>query len=342
MSMIPLSDSTWESQSWQTLLSNTITDVNQLAELLQLDITQLKALLPSETESFHLKVPMPYLKRIKLGDIHDPLLKQILPLAVEYQDSPGFTLDPLNENAANKLPGIIHKYANRILLTLTGTCAIHCRYCFRRHFPYDSNQISNQKWETIVNYLKNQPQVNEIILSGGDPLILNDKYLTKLLQNIALLPQIKRLRIHSRLPVVIPQRITDRFVQLLAESSFKSILVLHINHPNEIDAQLRQRLAKLHDQKILVLNQTVLLKNVNDHPETLANLSEALFVNHVMPYYLHLLDKVKGAAHFAIDEDTARKLYGELLSLLPGYLVPKLVSEAPNLTSKYPISAKFD
>ena len=318
---------------WQTELSQSVTDVKTL---LKLTGNSTEGILPlhQSTLQFPLRVPMPYIKRIESGNINDPLLMQVLPLSIEAEEVPGYIPDPLDESSTNLHPGIIHKYEGRVLLILTGSCAINCRYCFRRHFPYKDNQNSIKQWVDALSYIRNDQSISEVIYSGGDPLLNSDKKIRYLTEAIAEIPHVKRLRIHTRLPVVIPKRITAELLAILAETRLQTAMVLHINHPNELDTDVVESLTKLRDYNITLLNQSVLLKGINDQSIILRELSEKLFDAGVLPYYLHLLDKVAGAAHFDTEQVRAQKLIGELTYKLPGYLVPKLVVEIPGQLSK--------
>ena len=279
-------------------------------------------------------MPPAYLGRIKKGDPSDPLLRQILPLDVEFDDFPGYTDDPVGDLDAQVGPGLLHKYHGRALLVATGACAIHCRYCFRRHFPYQDAVVTPQKWQQIVEYLEKHEDIHEIILSGGDPLSLSDDRLIEFFTQLQTITSLTTLRIHTRLPIVIPQRITRHLTDALANSPLRIVFVTHINHANEIDCDVQNAINQLHKANVTLLNQSVLLKGVNDSEHTLRNLSKALFNMHILPYYLHQLDKVRGASHFAVDNGVARQIILSLTQQLPGYLVPKLVYEQAGHPSK--------
>lgn len=319
--------------SWQRLLSDTVDDATDLLTALNLPMSLLDGAEKGHA-SFALKVPKPYLSRIQKGNVNDPLLKQVLPLALEAIEQPGFTNDPLAEADANPLKGLVHKYHGRILLILSGACAINCRYCFRRHFPYQANQLGKAQWQSILDYIRQDESITEVIFSGGDPLATSDQRLQSFIQDLDAIAHLKRLRIHSRLPVVIPQRITDALSSLLSNSRLTTTMVLHINHAQEIDQQVQQAVKKLRAANITVLNQAVLLKGVNDQLEDQVNLSDALFDSGILPYYLFTLDPVAGAAHFDVDDQTAIQLHQALLTRLPGYLVPRLAREIPGRQSK--------
>lgn len=331
--------------SWQDELSSMITEPKVLFEKLQLDKRYLKAA-EAASKIFPLKVTQSYLNRIKIKTLDDPLLQQVLPLAQEFNpEDSAFKLsgqqeyrdDPLNESAFNPITGLIHKYHGRVLLIGSGQCAINCRYCFRRHFDYAANQPARQEWQNALNYILKNKDIDEVILSGGDPLVINDKYLSWLTQKIADIPHVQRLRIHSRLPVVLPRRITPELIDQLKNLRLDIVVVIHSNHAQEIDDKVATALTQLRNANITLLNQTVLLKGINNHSSTLIALNKKLFHYGVLPYYLHLLDKVTGAAHFDIERDAAIELHEELLEKLPGYLVPKLVQEIPSERSKTPV-----
>jgi EF-P beta-lysylation protein EpmB len=286
---------------------------------------------------FGLRVPRGYLRRIPKGDPDDPLLRQVLPLGAELLAAPGYGPDPVGDAAATARPGLLHKYRGRALLITTGACAVHCRYCFRRQFPYGETRIGAAQWGQIRAYLEADPGIDEVILSGGDPLVLSDQRLAELVQRLDAVAQLKRLRIHSRVPVVLPERIGPGLLAGLADSRLRRLLVLHANHPRELNAEVAAALAALREAGIDLLNQSVLLAGVNDREAILAELSERLFDCGVLPYYLHLLDRVQGAAHFAVDEAKAKALMQSLRARLPGYLVPRLVLEQAGAVSKTPL-----
>lgn len=310
---------------WQPKSSDFITDIDELLDLLKLPLTLKSTLYPAK--HFALRVPRAFVGKMVKGDPQDPLLLQVLPQSEERQTHLGYSADPLQEYSANAQRSIIHKYQSRLLLTLTGACAVHCRYCFRQHFDYQQNLPKARDWQQILGYIKKHPHVHEIILSGGDPLMLSNTKLKAAIAQLASLPQLTTLRIHSRTPVVCPERIDAELVDILSSTRFGVVLVLHANHPNEIDHTLATRLTPLWQAGITLLNQSVLLKGINDNADTLAALSHKLFTAHVLPYYLHMLDKVQGSAHFDIERQAAKSIHTQLMCKLSGYLVPKLVSE---------------
>ncbi|MFL9474505.1 EF-P beta-lysylation protein EpmB [Acinetobacter baumannii] len=326
-----------QEQNWQSQLSDLITDPLELLNLLELSTDQLLSGAILASEKFKLRVPRAFVGKMNAKDPLDPLLLQVLPHHLELEEHPEFVTDPLGEEAANQLPGVLHKYKSRFLLTLTGACAVHCRYCFRRHFPYQENLPKNEDWLNIKNYIESNPDINEVILSGGDPLTLSNRKLALWLERLSSLKQVKILRIHSRIPIVIPNRIDEELISLLKNSRLRIILVVHSNHASELDDFTCSKLLQLSEHHITVLNQAVLLKGVNDSAQTLTDLSYRLFEARVMPYYLHVLDKVKGAQHFDLIPSEIDAIYQDVLASLPGYLVPKLVREIAGEKNKTPL-----
>ena len=327
----------YQEQNWQSQLSDLITDPLELLEILELSKAQLLSGAILASGQFKLRVPRAFVRKMEVGNPLDPLLLQVLPHHLEMEEHEGFVTDPLDEEQANQIPGVLHKYKSRFLLTLTGACAVHCRYCFRRHFPYQENLPKNEDWLNIKGYLEAHPEINEVILSGGDPLTLSNRKLALWIERLESLSQIKILRIHSRVPIVIPERIDEELVSLLKNSRLRVILVVHSNHPAELDDLTCSKLSYLAKQNILVLNQAVLLKGVNDSAQTLVDLSQRLFEAQILPYYLHVLDKVKGAHHFDLGAEKIDHIYKEVLANLPGYLVPKLVREVAGENNKTPL-----
>ena len=326
-----------QTPGWQQALSEAFTDLESLLRYLDLEHTPLPEALQAARQ-FGLRVPRSFADLMRPGDVNDPLLRQVLPLAEETTELPGFSHNPVGDREAEVTPGLLHKYPGRALIVATGACAVHCRYCFRRHYPYESGSASPRQWDGIMVYLQGQPEIEEVILSGGDPLMVSDERLAGWLERLASLPQVKRLRLHTRLPVVLPQRITPELIKLLSGGRLQTLVVIHANHANELSASVADALASLHGSGITLLNQSVLLKGVNDCAETLQRLSERLFELHVLPYYIHLLDRVAGAAHFDIAEEEARSLIKQLQQRVPGYLVPKLVREIAGEASKTPVT----
>ncbi len=331
--MIPQSPPVKTKQSWQSLLANAVTDADEL--LAQLGLSgALTAIDREKIRQFPLRVPQSYIHKMRYGDRQDPLLKQVFPLIDESFDIEGYSSDPVGDQFAVTSPGILQKYQGRALLVTTGACAIHCRYCFRRHFPYaDSNPLASQLAHTLAE-LKADRSINEVILSGGDPLSLSDDKLAGLVSELEQIPHLKRLRIHTRLPVVLPARIDKRLLDWIAGCKLKVVMVIHANHANEIDDEAGLALFRLQQAGCQLLNQAVLLKGINDSAAALVTLSERLNDVNVMPYYLHVLDKVAGAHHFDVAEATAIELMDMIRKQLPGYLVPRLVREIQGEASK--------
>lgn len=320
--------------TWQTLLARSVTSPGVLLRRLGLDESLLVQGAEAGHRAFPVRVPEPWLARIRPGDPDDPLLRQVLPLAAEEDAPPGYVRDPLQESDATPTPGLIRKYRSRALLMVTGQCAINCRYCFRRHFPYPDHRLSPEQRDHVVDTLRASPEINEVILSGGDPLAANDRLLSAWASALATVTSLTRLRIHSRLPIVIPQRVDEALLGWIRACPLKLVMVVHVNHPREIDEHVRQALVKLADAGVTLLNQSVVLRGVNDRADILEELSERLFDAGVLPYYLHAFDPVAGAHHFDVSDDEARALVRELQAMLPGYLVPRLVREVPDRPGK--------
>jgi EF-P beta-lysylation protein EpmB len=291
--------------------------------------------------TFRLRVPRSYVARIRHGDPNDPLLRQVLPIGAELTDAPDYTADPLGERAALRAPGLLQKYHGRALLITTSACAVHCRYCFRREFPYAEQTSESSRWREALDEIARDTSIEEVILSGGDPLSLSDSRLASLTDAIQRIPHVRRLRVHTRQPVVLPSRVDEGLTQWLTQLRLPVVFVLHVNHPNEIDADVRAACALLHDSGVMLLNQTVLLQGVNDDASVLADLSRKLFEAGVLPYYLHVLDRVRGAAHFDVSEESARAIAGQLAALMPGYLVPRLAREIYGAPAKVTLSPSF-
>jgi EF-P beta-lysylation protein EpmB len=325
---------------WRVVLKEAVRDLDTLAEILQLPATDLAGLADA-SNPFPLLVPRPFIARMKKGDIHDPLLLQVMPRIAESVMAPGFSEDPLEERPLAE-SGVIQKYHGRVLLIASGACPIHCRYCFRRHFPYSAQLAARAHWRDAVDALRVSPETSEVILSGGDPLSLSTAKLIDLIEQLADIPHVARLRIHTRYPIVIPERIDGELLAALSASPLQTIVVVHANHPNEIDAAVEDALRRLARACNALLNQSVLLREVNDSVAALCELSQRLFSARVMPYYLHLLDRVQGSAHFDVDMSTALALMDGVRTMLPGYLVPKLVRETPGALSKVVVQKPAD
>ena len=320
------------SGTWQAEMKDAIRDLGTLVDRLNLPAEFKQEV--SAIRDFPVFVPASYLNRIQKGSPTDPLLLQVLPVADEDQFNPGFTADPLLERSSTLTPGLLQKYRRRALMIVAGACAIHCRYCFRRHFPYQESPKSVAHWEPAFAELESDLKINEIILSGGDPLTLVDAKLGQLVNRLEQITNLKRLRIHTRLPVVIPNRITDELVNILSQTGLQSIVVIHVNHAQELDSEVKRRLEQLHDAGILLLNQSVLLRGINDNEKALTDLSERLLECNVLPYYLHQLDPVAGAAHFQVPIERGMKLIAKLRANAPGYAVPRYVQEIPGELNK--------
>src|ERR1700722_2698701 len=325
---------------WQKELSEAISSPEELIAALGLD----HGLLPAARKavaSFRLRVPRSYVARMRAGDPADPLLRQVLPIERELDLVPDFVADPLGEHAALRAPGLLQKYRGRALMITTSACAVHCRYCFRREFPYSEQTSESPRWRAALSEIGRDGSLEEVILSGGDPLSLSDARLKSLTDALATIPHVRRLRVHTRQPVVLPSRVDDGLVSWLRSVSLPTVFVLHANHPNEIDADVRAACEKLRASGVTLLNQSVLLRGVNDDVEVLAELSRRLFDTGVLPYYLHVLDRVRGAAHFEVPEEEARVIAGDLASRLPGYLVPRLVREIYGAPAKVTLAPQF-
>ncbi|OEE36739.1 EF-P beta-lysylation protein EpmB [Vibrio anguillarum] len=327
-------------QNWLQQLTNAISNPAELLQQLEIDPALWQNGFAAR-KLFALRVPQSFVDRMEKGNPYDPLLRQVLPLNEEFEWNDGYSNDPLDEQN-NAIPGLLHKYRNRVLMIVKGGCAINCRYCFRRHFPYQENKGSKQVWQQSVDYIAAHPELNEVILSGGDPLMAKDEELRWLIDAISSVPHIKRLRIHSRLPVVIPARITNALCDLLHETRLQVILVTHINHANEINLEFKQQMSRLRAINVTLLNQGVLLKGVNDSVDAQVALSETLFDAGILPYYLHVLDKVQGAAHFFVSDQKAKEIMAGVIERVSGYLVAKLTREIGGRASKTPLDLHLE
>ena len=310
--------------NWQKILAQGFSSSAELLSFLKLPLEKSPHLAEAQ---FKTRVPLGFAMRMQSGVRDDPLLKQVLAVDTELTQAVGFNADPLDEANFNPIPGLIHKYYGRVLLTVMGACAVNCRYCFRRHFNYKANNPQKDDWHGVVEYIANNPSINEVILSGGDPLLAKDQRLRTLFDALKPISHVKTIRIHSRIPVVLPERIDADFMSLLSSLPWKMMVVLHSNHAQELDASVALACARLKDSGCLLLNQSVLLRGVNDSSDILAQLSWRLLDCHVLPYYLHLLDHVQGAEHFNIPRHEAIKIFKKLQTQLPGYLVPRLACE---------------
>lgn len=337
--MIPVAPSPLQpapAPRWQQLWRDAIRDPRDLLAALGLESACLRVSAEAAAQ-FPLRVPRGFVARMEHGNPHDPLLRQVLPLDDELRPMPGFSLDAVGDGAAKAADGVIRKYRGRALLIATGSCAVNCRYCFRRHFPYAEETAAAAGWRGAVDLIRGDAGVDEVILSGGDPWSLSTAKLHELTDALAGVPHLKRLRVHTRLPVVLPERVDDALVEWLRGLPWPTTVVLHANHAREFDAGVDAACARLRGAGATLLNQAVLLKGVNDSVEALCDLSERSFAAGVLPYYLHQLDRVQGAAHFEVTDDEARRLHGAVAARLSGYLVPRLVREVAGDTGKRPL-----
>jgi len=325
----------WPTGEWRRHLADVVRDLGELLDLLGLDAEYLEVGATSPAAlRFPLRVPRGFVSRMGRGDPDDPLLRQVLPVGAEDDDVPGFSVNPVGELGLSRGDGLLSKYHGRALLVTTGACAVHCRYCFRRHFPYDEGSSSGREGSTVIAAIADDPTIEEVILSGGDPLMLPDGVLSNLATGIASSPHVRRLRIHTRMPIVLPERVDLALVEWLAACTVPVVVVVHANHPNEISPSVARAFRAIAGAGASVLNQSVLLRGVNDSAEVLIELSKRLFDGGALPYYLHLLDRVAGAAQFEVERAVALEIMGDLRAKLPGYLVPRLVREVEGAASK--------
>lgn len=319
--------------TWREAIKLAVRDPVVLYRQLRIPVTQSNEIALASRQ-FPVFAPLEFIARMRPGDPHDPLLRQVLPGPEEQHVTPTFVTDPVDDLRFEIAPGLLHKYVGRALLIVTGACAVHCRYCFRRHFPYETTPASPKAWEAALTRIANDSTLEEVILSGGDPLTLQDASLEYLAQRLEAIPHVQRLRIHTRLPIVIPQRVTSELLGWLHGTRLTPIVVVHANHPAEIDEATANALTRLGSGGAMVLNQAVLLRGVNDCSETLARLSRRLIELRVLPYYLHQLDRVSGAAHFEVPIARGREIMEELHRKLPGYAIPRYVQEVPGAPGK--------
>lgn len=324
--------------AWRRQLADAFTSTEELLAALGLSPGEV-GMSATAAGQFPLRVPRGFVARMRPGDPRDPLLLQVLPAVAETVPAPGFDTDPLAESEVSPLPGLLQKFAGRVLVIATGACAVHCRYCFRRHFPYGEHGASKDGWAAILGHIASDETISEVILSGGDPLVLADDKLADLAFALAEIPHVERLRVHSRLPIVLPERVDAGLLAWLGDRRLQTVMVVHANHPREIDGSVASAIGRMRDHGVHVLNQSVILAGINDDVATLTELSFTLMRAGVLPYYLHLLDPVAGAAHFDVDLARARALHRGLAARLPGYLVPRLVREVPGAPSKVPVGA---
>ncbi|MCI0666787.1 MAG: EF-P beta-lysylation protein EpmB [Methylococcaceae bacterium] len=322
--------------SWQEELADAFQSLDQLFEYLELDSRSVPSG-HSRRNPFPFKVTRSFAAKIEKGNIDDPLLKQILPTTAEFENPAGFVDNPVGDLEAIATPGLLHKYRGRVLLVTTGACAVNCRYCFRRNYPYSGNQLGSSGRGAALRYIERRPEIREVILSGGDPLVLSNSSLEELIRTISAIDHVARLRIHTRIPSVLPSRIDRELIRILKKSRLKTVVVTHINHPREIDDHLKSAVSLLLRAQIRVLNQCVLLRGVNDSPQILSELLERAFDSGIHPYYLHMLDRAAGTAHFEVAEDYSRYLEETLRNRLPGYLLPRFVREIAGEPYKVPI-----
>jgi L-lysine 2,3-aminomutase len=320
-------------RGWQRELADAVRDPDELCRLLSLD-PAIAADARRAAGEFPLLVPRGFVARMRPGDPHDPLLLQVLPRPAERVHVAGFSSDPLQEKRALASPGLVQKYDGRVLLLATGGCAINCRYCFRREFPYAESGATQAGIDAALAAIAADTTIHEVILSGGDPLLLDDDRLARLVAHLEAMPHVRRLRIHSRLPIVLPSRVTAALTATLSRTRLTCVVVVHANHPAELDSTVAAAITRLADARPILLNQAVLLAGVNDSAEVLAQLSERLIDLGIVPYYLHLLDRVQGTAAFEVDEPSARALHERLRATLPGYAVPRLAREVPGERAK--------
>lgn len=321
--------------NWRESVREAVREPAELLRLLDLPENLLERV--DSANAFRLFAPREFIAKMRPGDADDPLLRQVLPLNVENDPVDGFSPDAVDDAAAQLTPGVLQKYPHRVLLVVTGACAIHCRYCFRRHFPYAEAPKSLAAWKTALAAIRADGSIHEVILSGGDPLMVRDEVLAELVERIAAIPHVRRLRVHTRLPIVIPSRVDAGLLDWLTDTRLTPWMVVHANHPREIDTDVAAALARLVDAGVPVLNQAVLLRGVNDDADTLTELSERLLACRAMPYYLHQLDRVAGAAHFEVPLPRGRELIEQLRSRLPGFGVPRYVQEIAGELSKSPL-----
>ncbi|MHC4878224.1 MAG: EF-P beta-lysylation protein EpmB [Planctomycetota bacterium] len=317
-----------DAHNWKRSLAQAIREPAELLSRLNLPPTLVGSAIGA-AEAFPLLVPESYVARMQPGDSSDPLLRQVLPLDAELQEVEGFSFDAVHDNEFRRSPGLLQKYAGRALLIAARSCAVHCRYCFRRHYPYGDEPRRLDDWDPAFQELEADRSITEVILSGGDPLMLTDDRLRAIVERLEQIPHLRRLRIHSRLPIVLPDRVTNDLLTMLAGTRLTSVVVVHANHAAELVNDCALAVQRLASAGFLVLNQSVLLRGVNDTVDALSDLSEVLIDLQVTPYYLHQLDRVAGAAHFEVPLEQGQKLIRRLRERLPGYAVPRFVQERP-------------
>ena len=325
-------DQAWKQQSWQQQMKSAVRDLSSLCQHLGIE-ADLEAT-ADPTAQFPVFVPLALLARMERGNKSDPLLLQVLPVEQENESPKHYSIDPLGESAATLQPGLLQKYQGRVLMIVTGACAVHCRYCFRRHFPYQESPTSMAQWQSAIAEIAADESIEEVILSGGDPLTVVDSKLAELVGALDEIEHLKRLRIHTRLPIMIPARVTDELLELLTGTRLQSFVVIHANHENELDESVAVALGNLASAGVTLLNQTVLMRGINDDAEVLIGLSKRLLELGVLPYYLHQLDQVVGASHFEVAPERGVELIVKMRAALPGYAVPRFVKELPGEPNK--------
>lgn len=318
---------------WRQIQRDNFTDWKRLFSFLNIDLTKEGHRVIPQSH-FPLNLPLRLAEKIEKGRLDDPLLLQFLPLVEENALNPLFVSDPIADGSFRKKPKLLHKYHGRALLLCTSACAMHCRYCFRRHFDYDT---TDKFFVEELALIAQDPSLSEILLSGGDPLSLGEVHLNHLMESLCRIPHVKRIRLHTRFPMGIPERIDAPLLKMLGSCTKQVFFTIHCNHPREFDSLILERLKEVQKLGIPVLTQTVLLKGINDNAETLQQLCELLVDNGIIPYYLHQLDRVQGAAHFEVPEEKGIALIKEIATRLPGYAVPKYVREVPHMPNKMPI-----
>lgn len=329
-----------QGENWKNEYAQAIKSVSQLLEFLQIPHCQRTEAI--ECSDFPLRVPLSYAKRMEKGKLDDPLLRQVLPTKQESSSAGAhdeYSLDPLMESNARLNTNLLQKYQGRVLLLTTAACPIHCRYCFRRHFPYHDDNVAENagQYADALQQIKNDNSIREVILSGGDPLSLSDGRLAQLIRSLEEIQHLRYLRIHTRLPIVLPARVTPALLDIVQHGRLRKTVVVHCNHPHELSPEVSSCLQALSACGVTLFNQSVLLKGINDTPTCLMQLSQDLYDAGVTPYYLHMPDKVKGTAHFDVEQQQAVEIMKQLRSSLPGYLVPRLVRELPRHAFKVPV-----
>lgn len=320
-------------EDWRRQLKSAFADPRSLLDWLGIDAAAVDT---DPDAAFATRIPRAFAARMRPGDPADPLLRQVLPLAAERLEQPGYSADPVGDGASRAARGVLHKYVGRVLVITTGACAVHCRYCFRREFPYAAEHAAGDRWHQALDYIRTHPDIEEVILSGGDPLMLPTERLEAFTDALAGIDHIHRIRIHTRLPVVLPDRVDADLMAWLAGLR-RPVVVIHANHPREFNAAVDAAVARMRGAGAMVLNQAVLLAGINDDADTLAGLMRRSFSAGALPYYLHLLDPVRGSGHFRVDDDHARRLVEHLRIHLSGYLVPRLVREQAGAPYKLPV-----